>query len=124
MAGSYYTIIERSIIEKAFREGKSDLEIALALVRNGYPPRTEAGIDQIRRKMGLLRIYQPPQYSPDKKKDGDRAFKRAMLAAARAGSENVVCGVVKDKRPLKGMTFYPEPVNSGCSSAANLCAEG
>jgi len=51
----------------------------------------------------------------------DLKFKRAMLAAR--DSEKFVIGVFKDRRPLHVPSIVPEPMFSGCSSGAALCAE-
>jgi hypothetical protein len=53
----------------------------------------------------------------------DHAFCSAMRAAIRSGKENAHIGVIVDTTPFTAKPIYPEPMNSGCSSAAALCAE-
>lgn len=54
---------------------------------------------------------------------GDLVFKRAMLAALKAGLEDAPIGVVKDYRRFAGVTLVPAMVSSFGASPAAACAD-
>jgi hypothetical protein len=54
---------------------------------------------------------------------GDRRFTLAMALAIRRGKENAQFGTLVDRSPWCGLRISrPNPVQSGCGSAAALCA--
>lgn len=54
---------------------------------------------------------------------GDMRFKKAMIAAAEAGTENVFFGVIKDRSPFAGKFMRPEPNMSIAGSSSASCAD-
>jgi hypothetical protein len=111
--------------------GRGDDVIAVMLTQ--MPENIERGCvrnkQQVRRRrieQGWQRtFFEGDMGAVDEKRTlrADAAFQSLMAEAIRTGSEHAKCGIFKDDTPFVGRMIHPEPVSSGCSSAAGMCAD-
>lgn len=122
-----FTPEEDNLIRQGFESGVTDLQMVEVFAEHGYQ-RTRFAIYGRRRVLG----YRHTQFQNRRHRGldpvppptpGDHAFKRAMLAALKQGTESAIVGVVKDRRPVKLTSFQPEPTRSGIGSSAAQCAD-
>lgn len=121
-----YSQEEHEIMCAGFRDGLSDQRIVecinnLRCNRERGITRTVPSVHSRRRSLGLLRQEQRER-TPDQR-DCDLLFQSTIRKAVDCGLEHVREGVFRDLTPFVGVRLQPEPQFSGCSSAANLCAE-
>ncbi len=116
--GTTMTIAEQNHILEALAHGFSVSRIAATMNRR---PRT---IQRMLQKLAdsceeIVDAALPPSHIVE-----DREFKKAMLAAIRAGKEHALIGVVVDTSPIPITTrFYSRVSWSMCGSPAASCAE-
>lgn len=116
-----YTEQEKDLIRAGWDDNLSDVELQGLLLRSGFRRSTDSIKSQrcrmhLRNEAWAKRKKAAAREKPSRRISSDVAFKRAMLAAIKAGTEHAVVGVVKDCRPWALKRMQPEPVASGCSS--------
>jgi hypothetical protein len=116
-----FTEAEDAIVRAGYDEKLTDIKIARRLTESGYP-RSHNSVLRRRRTLNLIYNKQTGWEVPKNPLSGDQKFKKAMLAALKAGTETAITGVIKDHRPFALTTIHAEPAHSCFSSPANLCA--
>lgn len=122
-----YSNEEHEIMCAAFSDGLNDQQIVesinnLRCNRERGVKRTVPSVHSRRRSLGLLRKERKETRVPDYR-CCDLLFQDAMKQAIYLGIEHVREGVFHDTTPFVGRMIHPEPLFSGCSSSAGLCAD-
>jgi hypothetical protein len=119
-----YSAVEETMLAASFKGGMTDIDdLAEALGK------TPGSIAWRLNKLGLLKISLRPtgtgnfrtyEYETLVRMQGDRRFKLAMLAAIKAGLEDPIIGVVRDRSARYIPTVRPPSPVEYRSSAAWL----
>src|SRR5262249_43997490 len=141
-----WTDREDDFLRALWNTGANDRVIAQKLGELGFE-RVPRAIEGRRQRLGLLSYRRGPvdRKPPQARSPGEDLapvkgetfvtqdyealarmndrFSAAMMAAIEAGLEAPTIGVRVDKTPFVGRVVHPEPVHSGCTSAASLCAD-
>lgn len=125
MNSAKYKEAEVNAVLYGWGHGMSDEEIVELLRSKGFN-RSETSVKHVRHRRGWVANVQRAEPKPltsaarSVPPSGDITFKQAMLRAAKAGAETVVCGVVKDHRPIRPVTYRPECIVPTRSAIADL----
>jgi hypothetical protein len=125
MADNEWTPAEESMLVAAFRDGTSPERIARALRK------TPGSVRWKLNRLGLTTLGCGPAAVPKIHRDdqilaaqrGDRAFRRAMLAAIRRGAERAQSGTVKSTAKQHYIPRVTPTTESGYRSSAGYAAD-
>jgi hypothetical protein len=120
-----WTLAEEAMLVSAFQSGMSPERIADALCK------TPGSISWKLNALGLRKgnpdatgpTFETVTLEDYRARQGDLAFKRAMLKAIASGAEKAVPSVVRAKRTKHYIPYVHAPSDSGYRSSAALAAE-